>query len=781
MSIIEKILKVDVETRAIIFPSGFTNIGVAGDKKTLRLYFRLPRYYGGLDLSTNTVRINYFNAIGDGGVFVPDDVAIGDDVILFSWLVDELMTKYSGTVRFNVTMENSNRVKVYNTTNAYTRVLEGTDPSASIKKTYPEIVKEWKEELFGKFNGTVDPTLKISGTAADAEVTGTKIKKLEYAISSPFNFKGSTTFAKLPSSGLVNDTYYCTDKKCRYTYNGTGWFQSSLNESDYADELTALGTEIDRKRNYGYCAEGEIIIDLANRMISCKSLLFTSDKRSFVYINQVDNPMPFGHTGSSLASIFVVVDEGSYHLYMGDEAFMNTFEKVYYICGYYQKKLVGNNFSPKLNITIDGATKLARECVYNGDYAEMLAMFEDRDKAIEDTKVSLKKDVYASNSTTRPYVEMLPDELSLLNTTIDSDGNVQYIDRLDRVVTENLIPTLNTYVIEVYLDSSFKYAATPYSYDENGEYLTATGYYTSKNGILNIPVTEAYTRLQICRTDNTNISPTEIYKMRLISKAKSLNVTTLDMIPNMLLSEGTTHIKLFGDSITQGMGSTGYVGYSITENGKSISVRGNGPDYPNKDADYVQGDYLSGDGGRRWYESTSSTGWANKLKTYFEKKFNCVVKNYGMSGIASGDLLGHCSGLVTDDDDIIMLMIGTNDRANTTIDNFKANVTTFVHQLLLANKKVVLLSSLPAAVSGETTVSYHMEDVSTILRSIAYNTGVAYISVYDEILDYCDDKDVSVDDLLGDGLHPNDYGYDVMFKIISKKLGVSIKRDGATW
>jgi len=63
MSIIEKILNVNVETRKILFPSGFTNIGVAGDKEALRLYFRMPRYYGGFDFSTNSIRINYFNAI----------------------------------------------------------------------------------------------------------------------------------------------------------------------------------------------------------------------------------------------------------------------------------------------------------------------------------------------------------------------------------------------------------------------------------------------------------------------------------------------------------------------------------------------------------------------------------------------------------------------------------------------------------------------------------------------------------------------------------------------
>lgn len=63
-------------------------------------------------------------------------------------------------------------------------------------------------------------------------------------ISSPYNFKGSCLFANLPKSGnTVNDTYYATDKKCKYTWNGSAWYQSSLNESDYTTELDGVITE----------------------------------------------------------------------------------------------------------------------------------------------------------------------------------------------------------------------------------------------------------------------------------------------------------------------------------------------------------------------------------------------------------------------------------------------------------------------------------------------------------------------------------------------------------
>lgn len=63
-------------------------------------------------------------------------------------------------------------------------------------------------------------------------------------MTSPFNFKGSITFSELPiSDNQINDTYYCTDKKCRYSWNGTSWTQSSMDESNYTDELNKIITE----------------------------------------------------------------------------------------------------------------------------------------------------------------------------------------------------------------------------------------------------------------------------------------------------------------------------------------------------------------------------------------------------------------------------------------------------------------------------------------------------------------------------------------------------------
>ena len=90
---------------------------------------------------------------------------------------------------------------------------------------------------------------------ADIQVINENMEKIEDLldlkanltdITTPFNFKGSCTYANLPSSGnQQNDTWYVTDKKCRYTWTGSAWKQSSMDEGDYEDELSALTDRLD--------------------------------------------------------------------------------------------------------------------------------------------------------------------------------------------------------------------------------------------------------------------------------------------------------------------------------------------------------------------------------------------------------------------------------------------------------------------------------------------------------------------------------------------------------
>ena len=73
-----------------------------------------------------------------------------------------------------------------------------------------------------------------------------------------------------------------------------------------------------------------------------------------------------------------------------------------------------------------------------------------------------------------------------------------------------------------------------------------------------------------------------------------------------------------------------------------------------------------------------------------------------------------------------------------------------------------------AVYNEETWNSYNPEAFSYSYTYVGYETS----TLYDAFSDYCKGKGLSVDELLCDGLHPNDKGYKVMFNLIIDAFGV---------
>jgi lysophospholipase L1-like esterase len=265
-------------------------------------------------------------------------------------------------------------------------------------------------------------------------------------------------------------------------------------------------------------------------------------------------------------------------------------------------------------------------------------------------------------------------------------------------------------------------------------------------------------------------------------KSTNPNFNVMSVVPQ---SSKTIKIALLGDSITQGQGSTGFVRYDYG----GYNVRGNGPDYPDAGADYQVGDLLGTDDAsnpkRKWYVAIDGNGWGQKLKAYFESKFNCEVSNLGMAGIDSSYLKNHAipDNVIGEDYDICILMIGANDRFSTTLATYYSNFKSACQSLLADGKQVVLIAETPVSVANDADPirNFHMEGVERVTMKVASEFNLQFINLYNEIMDYCLYTGVTIDSLLADGLHPNDTGYEVMFNIITKHLGLSAKRPGATW
>lgn len=216
-------------------------------------------------------------------------------------------------------------------------------------------------------------------------------------------------------------------------------------------------------------------------------------------------------------------------------------------------------------------------------------------------------------------------------------------------------------------------------------------------------------------------------------------------------------IKLLGDSITHGVGGTGfdYTGEEIC-----CGVKRNPDGYC----------------------------WAKTFKEYMEEKYDCTVINNGIGGITIEFIIEHFDELVDEHDDLIICTIGTNNRHQYYADGpkrsydqqrqrFYDNIFKLHAMLQAAGKDFVLIANIPAAASNEKDGEnywriMHMNDIDELYKTARVQLQFPFISMYDLFNAYCAEHNLTVDSLLIDGLHPNDEGYDVMFALMKKALGV---------
>lgn len=203
------------------------------------------------------------------------------------------------------------------------------------------------------------------------------------------------------------------------------------------------------------------------------------------------------------------------------------------------------------------------------------------------------------------------------------------------------------------------------------------------------------------------------------------------------------NIKIIGDSITSGVRGTGFA----------------------MDGEQFYGEFK---------ENTSGHCWANSLKTYLQTNFNCTVHNYGVGGLNSTDLANNISTFVKNTDDIVLCMVGTNDRQltnpTTIIQN---NIKTIYNYVKNLGKEIIFLSALPALENVE-TYNCKMKDIDNAIMNVTSSLNLEYISAYKLVVDYLESRDMKLADILSDDyVHPNDNGYDIMFYLILNKLGFS--------
>ncbi len=239
-----------------------------------------------------------------------------------------------------------------------------------------------------------------------------------------------------------------------------------------------------------------------------------------------------------------------------------------------------------------------------------------------------------------------------------------------------------------------------------------------------------------------------------------MNREILKIMSKLILAEKTVRIKLLGDSITHGVGGTGF-----EQNGDSIAAE--------------------------FRRNPDGYCWAKQFKEHCESTYNCTVTNNACTGTTINFILENFDTLVDAEDDIIICTIGTNNRHQLFVDgprksrdemmkSFYGWIVELHGKFKAAGKDVIFFANIPACASNEADSSeywriLHMNDINDLYIKASADCGFPLISMYNAFSEYCEMCEIKLESLLDDGLHPNDRGYDVMFSLIMRELGLGKK------
>lgn len=163
----EPFFEIDLETREIHAPE---ILSVKADHRSETIYFKVARWYDGMDLTNTCCIIQYINAAGEGRIypvpFYDIDTCSGEerDTILFPWVIDGEATKVAGEVKYSVRFFKVDSTGNYLLYNLNTLPTTGK-VEKGIEMTYDEIYRKCDPALTaGTYKKGVYYVLKKNGT-----------------------------------------------------------------------------------------------------------------------------------------------------------------------------------------------------------------------------------------------------------------------------------------------------------------------------------------------------------------------------------------------------------------------------------------------------------------------------------------------------------------------------------------------------------------------------------------------------------------------------------------
>ncbi len=195
---------------------------------------------------------------------------------------------------------------------------------------------------------------------------------------------------------------------------------------------------------------------------------------------------------------------------------------------------------------------------------------------------------------------------------------------------------------------------------------------------------------------------------------------------------------------------------------------------------YETEEILFEENGIKYRRLIAPNGWGSLLEKDLQKKDNNFrVKNRGCCGAYSYQIDKFLDELVKDEDQLVLVLMGTNDRKRVDgMNELRVNCDRVIARLRNRGKDVVLLTPNPSVHSNEYRANriYHTEEVVNILRESAKKNKVLLIDNYKYILDYLKENQLKMEDIMwedgctSDGLHPPDFVQKLVFENVVKEL-----------
>ncbi|WJY26293.1 S-layer homology domain-containing protein [Sporosarcina trichiuri] len=239
-----------------------------------------------------------------------------------------------------------------------------------------------------------------------------------------------------------------------------------------------------------------------------------------------------------------------------------------------------------------------------------------------------------------------------------------------------------------------------------------------------------------------------IYRAEMDRITKQLPKTYPDLADK--LNSGTVRsIKLIGDSISAGMGADGY---QVPEDGRVILE----------------------DGSTVYREASfDAASWANAFRTYAgQPRFGDIdFFNAGVSGKTAQWALERADRLMEPREDVVFVMIGTNDRIIGTLAQYERTVRKLLKEADAKSGLLVVMAPPPSA-NDIGNYRFSPAGINNVLKRISLEEGYLFISHYDAMTAYLKSHpDTAYGDLMETtSPHPTTKGYEVMWDTIRTAL-----------